>query len=220
MHNVTIHPKTINVVIVDDHPLVLQGFKTALSAQSDMSVVAAYKNAKELLDGLTHKVPDILLLDIQLPDIPGDELAPSLLKDYPDMKILVLTNFDSTMYISKMHWIGVHGYFLKTTEEEVLIEAIRTIHNGGQFMDEQIKAAIEKAPLKSAKVLAGKTSLTTREKQVLQMIANGFTDQKIAESLFLSQNTIRHYRLTLLLKLDVNNTAAMVSKALKTGLIH
>ncbi len=209
----------IKIVIVDDHPLVLQGFKALLAAHKGMEVLAAYKNGRELL-GHKDFVPDVLLLDIQLPDIPGDELAPVLLAKYPNMKIIVLTNFDSSMYISKMHWIGVHGYFLKTTEEEILIAAIQAVHSGEQFIDEQIKTALEKSPIKSAKVLAGKASLTTREKQVLQMIANGFTDQKIAEALFLSQNTIKHYRLTLLLKLDVNNTAAMVSKALKTGMIN
>ncbi len=209
----------IRVAIVDDHPLVVKGFKAILSEQDNIQVLAEYKNGKELLAGLNSNQPDVLLLDIQLPDIPGDELAPRLLEEFPDMKILILTNFDSSMYISKMHWIGVHGYFLKTTEEEVLIEAIHAVHNGERFIDRQIKAALEKSPLKSAKVLAGKSTLTAREKQVLQMIANGFTDQKIAETLFLSQNTIRHYRLTLLLKLDVNNTAAMVSKALKTGII-
>jgi DNA-binding NarL/FixJ family response regulator len=103
---------------------------------------------------------------------------------------------------------------------QIIVEAVRLIYAGQKVMEKSIQAQIEKSPIRSQKILAAKASLTSREKQILQMIADGYTDPKIAETLFLSGNTIRHYRDTLLLKLDVNNTAAMVSKALKLGLVH
>lgn len=213
-------PSPIHIVLVDDHPLVLQGLEIALSAYQDIQVSGVYKNGQELLAGIASLQPDVLILDIHLPDIPGDELVPLLLDQYPDLKIMVLTNFDSTMYASKMQYLGVHGYLLKTTETKIVVEAVRLIYAGQKVMEKSIQAQIEQSPLRSQKILAAKAALTSREKQILQMISDGFTDPKIAETLFLSGNTVRHYRDTLLLKLDVNNTAAMVSKALKLGLVH
>ena len=208
----------IKVSIVDDHPMVLQGLQTILAHYQHIHVSSVYKNGTELMNGITDCRPDVLLLDIQLPDQTGDELVPQLLALYPDLKILVLTNFESTMYASKMLWQGVYGYLLKTAEEEILIEAIETVFKGKKFIVQGIKNKIEHTPLKSKKILAAKSALTTREKEVLQLIVNGYTDQKIADTLFLGLNTIKHYRLTLLLKLNVNNTASLVNLALKMGL--
>lgn len=208
----------IKVSIVDDHPMVLQGLQTILAHHPHINVVATYKNGDELMDGLTVSVPDVLLLDIQLPGRAGDELVPQLLDNYPDLKILVLTNFESPMYASKMLWQGVHGYLLKTAEEKILISAIEKVYKGEQFIERQLKDKIENHPLKSKKILSARSSLTMREKEILQFIVNGYTDQKIADTLHLSLDTIKHYRLTLLLKLDVNNTAKLVNVALKMGL--
>lgn len=212
--------KPIRLAIVDDHPMVLRGLSDILRNHTHIRVDALYKNAVELLAGLETQQPDVLLLDIQLPDISGDELAPELLEKYPELKILVLTNFDSVMYASKMQWQGVHGYLLKTADETTLIEAIETVYGGGHFMEKEMQDNIEQHPLKSKKILAAKTALTSREKETLQLISDGFTDQKIAETLFLSPKTVKQYRMALLLKLDVNNTASLVRKALEMGLVR
>lgn len=212
--------KPIRLAIVDDHPMVLRGLSDILRNHPNIRVDALYKNAAELQDGLEMQQPDVLLLDIQLPDISGDELAPGLLEKYPELKILVLTNFDSVMYASKMQWQGVHGYLLKTADEATLIEAIEVVYGGGYFMEKEMQDNIEQHPLKSKKILAAKTALTSREKETLQLITDGFTDQKIAETLFLSPKTVKQYRMALLLKLDVNNTASLVRKALEMGLVR
>lgn len=211
---------SIRLAIVDDHPMVLRGLSDILRNHTHIRVDALYKNAAELQDGLETQQPDVLLLDIQLPDISGDELAPGLLEKYPELKILVLTNFDSVMYASKMQWQGVHGYLLKTADEATLIEAIEVVYGGGYFMEKEMQDNIEQHPLKSKKILAAKTALTSREKETLQLITDGFTDQKIAETLFLSPKTVKQYRMALLLKLDVNNTASLVRKALEMGLVR
>lgn len=213
-------PAKINVAIVDDHPMVLHGLRAVLLNYPNIQVEGMYKNGRELQEGLTQSVPDVLLLDIQLPDIPGDELAPELLENYPDLKILVLTNFDSALYATKMEWIGVHGYLLKSADESILIEAIESVYAGGHYIEKAIQDNIDRNPLRSKKILAAKTALTPREKEVLQLIVDGLTDEKIGETLFLGLNTIKHYRMTLLLKLDVNNTASLVGKALKLGLVR
>lgn len=211
---------TIRISIVDDHPMVLYGLQATLQKYSHIHVQALYKNGSELMDGLALSLPDVLLMDIQLPDIQGDELASQLLKKYPALKILVLTNFDSPLYVSKMQWLGVHGYLLKTADEDVLIRAIEKVAAGEHFLEKEMQDNIALHPIRSKKMLAAKTTLTKREKEILCLIADGMTDQKISETLFLGVNTIKHYRKTLLLKLEVSNTAMLVRKALQLGFIN
>ncbi len=168
----------ISVTIVDDHPMVLYGLEATLRKYSHIRVEAIYKNGRELMDGLMLRVPDVLLMDIQLPDIPGDELASLLLEKYPSLKILVLTNFDSLLYVCKMQWIGVHGYLLKTADEEILVKAIEKVSVGEHFLEKQMQDNIALYPIRSKKMLAAKTALTKREKEILRLIADGMTDQK------------------------------------------
>src|SRR5690606_28269166 len=143
------NPSKIKVAIVDDHPMVLHGLRAVLLNYTHIQVGGTYKNGSALLEGLKAAAPNVLLLDIQLPDIPGDELAPELLETYPDLKILVLTNFDSALYATKMQWIGVHGYLLKSADEAVLLEAIETVHAGGQYIQKEIQDNIDRNPLRS-----------------------------------------------------------------------
>ena len=210
----------IRITIVDDHPMVLYGLEATFRKYKHIRIEAVYKNARELMEGLMFQIPDVLLLDIQLPDIPGDELAAQLLEKYPSLKILVLTNFDSPLYVSKMQWLGVHGYLLKTADEDILIKAIETVHAGARYLEKEMQQHVDQHPLRSPKMLAAKTALTKREKEILHLIADGLTDQKISETLFLGVNTIKHYRKVLLIKLEVNNTATLVRKALQLGLIN
>ncbi len=185
--------------------MMIQGLQKMLSDYEHITLSAAYTNAAELLQGLAEAVPDVLLLDIQLPDRTGDELVQEILDQYPLLKILVLTNFDSSMYITKMVWQGVHGYLLKTTEEATLIHAIETVFSGQQYIEPDIQEKIDQYPLRSKRIFTTKSVLTTREKEILQLIVNGSTDQEISQTLFLNFATIKHYRMSLLLKLDAKN---------------
>ncbi len=208
----------IRVLITDDHPMMLHGLTAVLSKFPDIDVIGTYQNGKELLENIRYTAADVLLLDIQLPDIPGDELAAQILQNYPLLKIIILTSFESVMYASRLSWLGVQGYLLKNNEGAVLARTIRTVHEGETYIEPKIREIMERDPLKSPAILAAKMSLTKQEKIVLQYIIDGLTDQQIADAMFRSLSTIKHYRFSLLLKLDVNNTAALVGKALKTGL--
>ncbi len=208
----------IKIAITDDHPMVAQGLRAMLSAYHYISVIAMYKNGEDLMAGLRQEQPDVLLLDIQLPGKNGDELAPEILRQYPGLKILILTNFESGMYAAKMLWIGVQGYLLKNSDEQQLIQAINTVYNGGQFIAPGLRERIDETDARSRQLFAEKTRLTLREKEVLQLIVNGQTDKEIAQMLFLGMNTVRHYRRSLLLKMDAKNTAELISKALKSGM--
>lgn len=208
----------IRIAIADDHPMVIDGLQKMLSDYSHIMLIGTYLNGTELLIGLEKAIPDVLILDIQLPGQTGDELAPIILKKYPNLNILTLTNFDSALHVSNMFRNGVLGYLLKTTDKETLVEAIETVNRGEEFIEPSMKEKVHKLSLKVKRSPSIKSNLTTREKEIIQHIVNGDTDAEISEKLFLSLNTIKHYRKCILLKMDAKNTATLVTKALKLGL--
>lgn len=208
----------IKIAIADDHPLVINGIKNILPAYPHIRLTGSYCDGESLLAGLAQVEPDVLLLDIQLPDKTGDELAPLLRTRFPDLKILVVTNFDSPLYANTMFTKGVRGYILKTADNDTLIKAVETVWQGAIFLEAEMKERMQQASYKVQKAMAAKSSLTAREKEIVQLIVNGFTNQQIAKQLFLSGKTVDNYRTNIMLKLDVNNVAALVKKALQTGI--
>ncbi len=209
----------IKIAIADDHPLVINGLHHILSNCADMEIIGSYSNGKELLNGFTKALPDVLLLDIQMPGQTGDELAEIISEQYPSVKMLALTNLDNVYYIKNMLRKGVHGYILKTTREEILLDAIRTVHKGEQYLEPVLKEKVIQDTLQSKKQSVAGPLLSRREKEVLKYIASDLTSQQIADKLFVSKRTIDNQRLSLLMKLDVKNVAALVKKGIQLGLI-
>lgn len=208
----------IKIAIADDHPLVIGGICNMLHRYPHIKLIGSFTTGTSLLAGLQHIVPDVLLLDIQLTDYVADQLLPGIVKEYPDLRILTLTNFDSALYVDNMFRQGVHGYLLKTAEERILIQAIETVYAGQQYVDPLMKDKMQRTSLRVQKRSTSKSSLTMREKEILQLLVNGGSCPQIAEQLFLSVNTVVNYRASIMLKLDVNNTALLVKKALLLGL--
>ncbi len=208
----------IRVAIADDHPMIISGIKNILSDCNDIVFTGAYADGKELMNGLNNSLPDILLLDIQLPDKTGDRLILEMLKKYPELKVIVLTNFDSTLYVSNMMRNGAKGYILKTADKKTLLEALETVYRGEAFIEPGLKQKTELIEMGINQTIAAKFTLTAREKEVLQLIVNGLTNAEIAKNLFLSIHTVENYRDNILLKMEVKNTASLVKKALTMGL--
>lgn len=206
---------SIRIVMIDDHPMILKGLKNTLSDYKHINIIGCYANGKELLNGLEENTPDVLLLDIQLPGKTGDELLPLIVKRFPQVRVLALTNFDSTLYINNMVRLGVHGYLLKTADEDILIKAIETVYEGKEFIDPSLR---EKMQDIKKKELYSKVNLTLREKEILKLIINGSTSQEIVNKLFLSINTVNNYRTRIFQKLDAKNMAELIKKALMLGL--
>ncbi len=209
----------IRIAIIDDHPLVITGLRQVLCNNPIMEVCGTYSNGRDLMAGIKVVLPDVILLDIQLQQEMGDDLVPGILALYPEMKILVLTNFNNIFYIKNMLKKGAHGYILKTANEHVLIEAIQTVYAGNLYLEPKLldKLATDKLELK--KSFAMDPVITRIEKEVLQLIAADFTSQQISEKLFLSKRTIDNYRLSLLMKLGVKNPAGLIKKAIQMGII-
>jgi len=207
----------ISVSMADDHLMVLKGLQRLLEDEAHISVTGVYSNGGELLEGLKAAQPDVLILDINMPGMAGDELAHILSQEYPDLKILTLTNLDQSFHVQNMMHNGALGYLLKNTDKDTLVRAIETVYAGRQFIDAQMKEQMLQDML-AARKEEDAPVLSRREQEILQLIALEYTSQEIAEKLFLSQRTVENYRLNLLIKLDVKNTAGLVRKALQLGL--
>jgi DNA-binding NarL/FixJ family response regulator len=210
----------IKIAIADDHPLVLNGLHHILDNLPDFEIIDEYVDGNELMAGLALRTPDVLLLDIQLPGKTGDELAPVILAQYPTVRILVLSNQDDLYYITNMMHIGVSGYVLKTTSEQILLTAICTVYNGDEYIDEVLKEKLIRDENSTAQLQGSVPALSKREKEVLTYIAADLTSQQIADLIFISKRTVDNHRQSLLIKLGVKNVAALVKKAMQLGILE
>jgi len=204
----------ITLAFADDHLIVLNGLQNILSAIPDFTIINVYQNGEDLLEDLETKQPDVLLLDIQLPGKSGIELCGIITKKFPAVKIIALTNVDIPIQVKKMMQQGAMGYLLKDSNPEILEEAIRKVYNGELFIQESISKK-----LVSNYISSDKKQLTKREKEILKLITEEFTNQQIADKLYLSLRTVENHRNNLLQKLDVKNTAGLVKVAIQDGLI-
>jgi DNA-binding NarL/FixJ family response regulator len=205
----------INVAIVDDQVIILNGLQKILAEADHINVSALYNSGNELLEGLEVNLPDVLLLDIQMPDKSGIDLAGIISKKYPSVKMIALTNVDVLTQMKQMLQKGCLGYLLKDVSPEILVSAIETVYGGEQFLNENLKIQL----LNSLSGQDNKQIITRREKEILKLILEENTNQDIANKLFLSLRTVENHRNNLLQKLNVKNTAGLVKIALQEGLV-
>ena len=211
---------TIKIAIADDHPLVIKGLQHILAQNKEILLTGSYTNGKELLKGLATVETDVLVLDIHMPGQQGDELTEIISEQYPHIKILALTNEDSIYHVRNMLRKGAHGYILKTTDEDILLDAIRTVHRGEQYLETTIKERLLKDTLEAKKQNSAAPMLSDREKEVLRYLALDLTSQQIADKIFVSKRTVDYYRLCLITKLGVKNVGALVKKGIQLGYIE
>lgn len=210
---------SIKIVITDDHPLVTEGLQNMLRYSTEMEVIGTYESGADLLQSLSRIKPDILLLDIHMPGSNGDEIARIIKRDYPGLPIIALTNMDNIYYIKSMLQQGVSGYLLKNIKREKLLQAIKTVYDGGTYLDNVVKEKIAEEKENIKKQTAYGSTLTRREMDVLKLIAENNTSKEIADKLHLSKRTIDHHRESILSKMEVKNVSALVKKAIEMGLI-
>lgn len=212
--------ETINISIVDDHPMIITGLVNMLQDYPHIMVKGTYSSGVDLLKGLEQYVPDVLLLDIQLPDKPGDELVTDIFMQYPGIRVLALTNFNSTLYVTTMLRRGASGYLLKTTSQDTLVLAIESVYRGATFIEPLLKNKIEEESPSNHRRIYSKLSLTLREKEILRLLVAGHENHKIAEQLHLGYNTVRNYRARIFDKLEVSSISELINKALTQGLVE
>lgn len=210
---------SIKVAIADDHPLVISGVQHIIQYNPDILISETYCNGHELLEALQFgQVPDVLLLDIHMPGLTGDELAPLISEQYPSVKIIALTNQSDLYFVTKMLNSGVSGYILKTTGEQTLIEAIRAVHKGATYVENTIKEHLLKLE-EASEIPNSIPALSSREKEILKCIVADLTSQEIADKLNISKRTVDGHRQNMLLKFGIKTSAGLAKKALALHLI-
>jgi DNA-binding NarL/FixJ family response regulator len=203
----------IKVFITDDHYMVIEGIRSLLQPEKTIEWMGHATNAASCMAFLREQQPEVLLLDINLPDKSGIDLCKEIKDKYPDIHILGLSSFNQQSYIQKMIQNGASGYLLKNATQHEIIEAIETVIHGGTFLSHEASVTIREN--KDAEIPV----ITRREKEVLQLIAEGLINKEIAEKLFISITTVDTHRNSLLSKFDVKNTANLIRLASQFNLI-
>jgi len=210
-------PNRLSVLIIDDHPLIVAGMQKMLAAIDEIQIAGAAGSAIEAMKILKTVPVDIALLDINLPDISGIELCKKIKKEFPAVKVLGISTYCDRRYVSRMIENGALGYLAKSADAEEIIRAIRTASKGQLYLSLSTEQLMRSpADLTPPGTLP---PLTRREKEVLRLISEGFTNTQIAEKLFISPLTVDSHRKNLLTKLNVSNTAALIRLAVEQRLL-
>ena len=211
---------SIEIVIADDHEIVLEGYSSILSELPNMKVVATARNGKELLHQLQSHRADVLLLDLNMPVMDGIEATPHIKAGFPNVKIIVLTMFDDAAHIKKLVDLGVDGYLLKNTDKNTLIRAIEAVVEGKTFFDSEITKTILNGFKQKVKIADEEVVLSERELEIITLIASGMQTAEISEALFISPHTVKTHRKNINLKLGIHNLAELIMFAKRENLIN
>jgi DNA-binding NarL/FixJ family response regulator len=204
----------IHILIVDDHPMVLEGMRSLLSGISYLQIAGIATNAFEAMDMIKNTVVQVAIVDINLPDINGIELTKKIKTEYPPIKVLAMSTFKERSYISQMIQNGASGYLVKSASKEEIEEAILASYEGKLYLSMDINTVDV-----NTQINAVVPAISTREKEVLGLIAEGLTNSQIAAQLFISLHTVESHRKNLLIKFDANNTATLIKLAVRYNLV-
>lgn len=211
----------INVVITDDHQLVLEGLTLLLDGTKEITVHKCYRSAHLLLEGLKEHVPDVVLMDINMPEMNGIEACRVVKKEYPGVKVIALSMISESNLIKLMLKNGADGYLHKNAGRDEIVEAICDVHAGKKYLSQEISDILIGQDLKDDHKISNSPfpKLSRREEQILELIIDEKTTQEISEQLFISFGTVETHRRNIMIKLGVKNTAGMVRIALEYGLV-
>jgi DNA-binding NarL/FixJ family response regulator len=208
----------LKIAIVDDHEMFRSGVKLILAQKENWEVVIEAVNGEDFLKQLNSIIPDIVLLDISMPVLNGYDTAVSALKRVPELKIIIISMLNEEQYYIKMIEAGVSAFILKKSGTEELFRAIEEVSKGNNYFTQDLLKNI--VLIINNKAVDDKLCLNDREKDVLYLICNGFTNKEISENLFLSIKSIEKYRTNLLQKTNTKNSAHLVMFAIQNKLIN
>ncbi len=215
---------TIKILIADDHKLYRTGIKSLLENEKDIDISIEVSSGVEVLEKLKQQPVDIILMDIDMPDMNGIEATRAVKESYPDTRILILSMYDNLEYILDVLKAGASGYLLKSSESLDLISAIKALALGSSYYSEKVSNKLceylNQVNLRTEPLpVDGQPALTKREMEILKLIGKEYTNQEIADQVFISTNTVFTHRKNLMKKLDARNTAGLIGAASKYGMI-
>ncbi|MBX0289036.1 response regulator transcription factor [Hymenobacter sp. HSC-4F20] len=215
----------IRIFLVDDHTIVREGLRAALVSEPTLEVVGEAGNGQELLDQLPSTPTDVVMLDLNMPVLDGLATTRRLQEEYPTLRILVLSMIHHERNIGQLLDAGAHGYVLKNVAKDEIVAAIHAVASGRQFLCSEIGLHMLRKVLNQSSAapdgsIKKPNDLSNREREVLQLIAEGLTTNEIAEKLFTSKRTIETHRQNIIEKTQVKNTAALIKHAMEQGLIN
>ena len=209
--------KAIKVLLVDDHTILRQGIHALLSREPDIEVVGEACDGLEALDQVARLEPQVVIMDLVMPHMNGLEATRQIRERHPDVRILILSMYDDDEYVREIIQAGASGYVLKRVATEDLVKAIHEVHKGSSFLYPPIAAKLIDY-VRSVQGGDDVESLTPREREVLKLIAEGNTNQAIAEILGLSRKTVESHRANIMRKLEVHDVTDLVKYAIRKGL--
>ncbi len=208
----------ITVLIVDDHTLVRDGIRSLLELVTDVEVVGEAANGKEALEKVKELAPEVVLMDLAMPVMTGLEATRRICKEFPDTKVIALTQYDDSEYVIPVIEAGARGFVTKMVAFSELASAIQAVHRGDSFLSPSAaNALVEEYQQKDAKD-AGKDSyerLTDREREVLKLVVEGKTVREIADMLVVSPKTVESYKTSLMNKLDIHSKTDLIKFAIR-----
>jgi len=213
----------MRLLLVDDHAIVRAGLRMLLESQPDMQIVGECETGRQAIERAAELKPDIILMDVALPDIPGFDVTRQIKKQLPQVLILALTIHESEEYFFEMLSAGASGYVPKKAAPQELVDAIRVVHAGGVYLYPSLAKTLVKDFLTRAEQGDDKAAfdgLTERERQVLKYIAEGYSNLQVAHELVISVKTVERHRANILAKLGLHNRTELVKYAIRKGLIQ
>ncbi|MDQ6674651.1 MAG: response regulator transcription factor [Chloroflexota bacterium] len=206
----------IRVLVVDDHPIVRQGLVSVLGDEDDLDVVGAAASAREALSLVARLRPDVVLLDLEMPELDGVEAIPRLLAAGPGLGVLVFTAYDTDERVLGAVRAGARGYLLKGASADEIARGIRTLHSGGSYLEPRVATRVM-AEVSSPRHEAER--LSNREREVLRLVADGLPSKQIAHSLSITERTVKFHVNSIFRKLGADNRAQAVAVAAQRGLL-
>ncbi len=207
----------IRLIITDDHPVIRNGIKAILKEVNDIQIVEEVSDGEELIQKLESLEADIILMDINMPNMNGIEATKIVSQKYPHIKVITFSQYDEKRFVKQALKSGASGYMLKNTPAGEFITAIRMVYAGGMYLSPALPNVFGDKPKPRSNYLF--PDLTTREKEVLALICQEKNTQEIADELFISYNTVESHRANLLLKVGVKNTAGLVKWAVENEIV-
>jgi len=213
-------PTKIKILIADDHPVVREGLSSMLSRERDIQVVGEAENGTKAIKKAGELQPDIILMDLRMPEVDGVEAMRQIKVKNPDMKFIVLTTYDNDEYIFKGIEAGARAYLLKDAPREELFEAIRAVYRGESLIQPAVAGKVLDRLAELSRQMRAPEVLSEREVEVLMLIAKGTGNKLIATSLCIGESTVKTHIQSIFQKLGVSDRTEAVTEAIKKGIIH